>query len=434
MDTIEVPNVYFNYKSIPEELRHQINEVFDEDLREKFPDSFDGIRKGVIDCFFDSFRTTYLLAVVSNPMYRYHSFANLALKKSEEIAEWIETGTKHQYIVVVLQPELVINKQVFFQEWELKSVTMAELCIEGYNGRQSKHEALMRVAQTCFFRKKINKIDISPEEITQEVDILVMSLWLGLGTLYRPQDLRFECEPWNYAPDKINPFTFRLQPYWENSQEIFQSQTFIRLNSKRRPSFYADPLTDDYIQRVESWIKILQLNKGAIFSFNMIWDGTWKIARSIGELTFRRDKLALEGIFRIIAGMEGLISECKPKDRRGFPTKTTQTFIECWYYVWSQSIKIDPDNTFLTKAKNIREALKDIYSLRSDLAHADLSYMSKSLKKVKESSGDLFNPGQYDPVSVGMSLSIISDELLEYFYNNEDVLEKLLKGDKPIAI
>jgi hypothetical protein len=47
------------------------------------------------------------------------------------------------------------------------------------------------------------------------------------------------------------------------------------------------------------------------------------------------------------------------------------------------------------------------------------------------SSGDLFNQNEFDASSVGISLVMIIDELIEFFFMNEKVLADMLNGTKP---
>jgi hypothetical protein len=180
----------------------------------------------------------------------------------------------------------------------------------------------------------------------------------------------------DFSPDEDSPLGIKFQLFWDNTRENHQLQTFVRLNMKRKPAFFADPLTGEFHSKVSKWMEILSVNRKAIYSLNMICDGIRDVARSVGEQSFRKDRIARDGIFKAISGLEGLNSDCKPvHSTKGYKMEATKTFIDCWSVIWRKSLLVDPNNEFLSKAQNIETALGDIYSLRSDLAHSDPTSM-----------------------------------------------------------
>ena len=225
----------------------------------------------------------------------------------------------------------------------------------------------------------------SADDILTEVDILSLSLWRALGNVYRIQDIRFERRPWQFSPDDDLPLGIKYQMLWDNPRENMQLQTFVRFND-HKVSGFGSPLTRDYYDRVLKWVDMLSANRKAIYSLNMICDGFRDIARSVGEQSFRKNKIARDGIFKTISGLEGLNSECKQlHPNSGHKLKATETFIDCWGKIWEKALSRDPPNAYLSKAPDIGAALRNIYDLRSDLAHSDPTLMKFSLMHTKQS-------------------------------------------------
>lgn len=430
VDNIEAPNLDLNFESLPTEYQDKIISIFSTDgICKQFSLHSASFNIGLIESFLSSVRIIYLLSIVKNPTNRYNEFLTQASLNSKSIAEWIETGTHSKSINIIIQPNLNIAPSQLIGDWSIKNMSIPELCIEGYLGFQSPQEACERVFASSFLKRDLNTLPKTSSEILAEVDILVISLWLALGNIYRIQDIRFENNPWSFSPDESSPFGIKFQLFWDNTRENQQLQTFVRLNMKR-PSSFLTPQTSDFI-KVSSWMKILSCNRKAIYSFNIICDGVRDIAKSVSEQSFRKERMARDGIFKIISGLEGLNTDCKPIDKNGYKTKATFTFVSCWAVIWRKSMINKLSLDILSKANNIEDALTDIYNLRSDLAHSDPTSMHSSLERVKKSCGDLFNPNQYDPTSVGLVIVMITDELLNFFYDNENVLTDMLSGKKP---
>ena len=288
----------------------------------------------------------------------------------------------------------------------------------------------MKCFSSSFFVRDMKTMPASADEILAEVDALALSLWLSLGNIYRIQDIRFERNPWRFSPDENSPLGIKFQLLWDNTRENMQLQTFVRFNTHKHISAF-DNISDEFYERITKWMQILSSNRKAIFSFNMICEGFRDIARSVGEQSFRRSKIARDGLFKAISGLEGLNTDCKPMSHNGYKTKATETFIDCWKVIWQKALAANPTNQFLAKALDINIALRNIYALRSDLAHSDPTLMISSLTTAKTSCGELFNPGQYDASSVGISILMIIDEFMEFFLTNDIVLIEMLGGKKP---
>lgn len=431
IDTIDAPNLNITFESLPAELKDRLkNALSSGKISNKYPLNGNGnpLKPGLIDCFLEGLRQNYHLSVVTDPLNRYPLFLALAENHSKKIAEWLDTGTTSRSIQIIIQPEVMMGRLKSIGNWTWKSMSLPELCLEAYQGSQSEQEALERVRSSSFFNRDMSTMPTEADEILAEVDIFALALWLSLGNVYRIQDIRFEREPWKFSPDECSPFGIKFQLFWENSRENFQLQTFVRFNKHKR--MIPNPINNDDYNRIIGWIAILSDNHKAIYSFNMICDGIRDIARSVGEQSFRRDRIARDGIFRVISGLEGLNSECKPSPK-GYKINSRRIFIECWGKIWRRIISADPSNKYLSKAADIDLALKEIYDLRSNLAHSDPALMPSSLYTVKKACGELFSPGQYDPRSVGITIIMIVDELIEYFLTNSADLKDLLNGVKP---
>jgi hypothetical protein len=436
VDSLEVPNINLDLKSLPDHIKSQIVQTFStSQIGKNYSLESDGIKSGIFDSFLNGIRNTYLLSVVSNPSNRYRAFLHHAENHSRCIAEWLENGTTSRFIQVVIQPEIHINISEFtsFGQWDLYFLSLPERCIEGYQGFQSGQEAAERVFNYSFFRRDMKSMPTSVDDILAEVDILSLSLWQALGNVYRIQDIRFERRPWQFSPDDESLLETKspILGLWDNPRENLQLQIFVRFNDRKLFPVFS-PLTKVYYDRVLKWIDILSANRKAIYSLNMICDGFRDIARSLGEQSFRKHKIARDGIFKTISGLEGLNSECKPLSKNGYKTKATETFIECWSKIWEKALLHDTQNIYLSKASDIKAALQNIYSLRSDLAHSDPTSMQLSLKKTKQSCGVSFNPNQYDPSSVGVIILMVVDEFLEFLSLNDAIFRDMLNGKKPV--
>jgi hypothetical protein len=207
VDNIEIPRLNLDLDTMPDDIKNEIQKV----LRlgksaEKFPMKRDGIRPGLIDCFLKGFQNTHIIAVASNPLHQYRSFLSQAEDHSKCIAAWLDNGTTSKSIVIIIQPEVSVGKHTTFGHWIFQPKTLPELCVEGYMGQQSGQEAAERVFSSSFFIRDMKTMPASADEILAEVDILVLTLWLSLGNIYRIQDIRFEKTPWKYSPDDDSPW------------------------------------------------------------------------------------------------------------------------------------------------------------------------------------------------------------------------------------
>jgi len=430
IDYLDIPNLNVTFELLPEGLKNQLKIALSSgNMVKKYPLDRDGLTPGLLDCFLNGFMQNYFLAVVTNPLNRYAAFLELAKKHSSEIAEWLDRGTTSKSIQVIIQPQIKMGQYTSLMDWEYKPMSLPGLCLEAYQGSQSGQEAAERVFSSSFFSRDMSTIPTTKDEILAEVDILTLALWLSLGNNYRPQDIRFERNPWRFSPDEDLPLGLKFQPLWDNSRESFLLQMYVRFNDHKLHA--PDQISDIAYKRITNWISILSDNRKSIYSFNMISDGVRDVAKSLIEQSFRRDRIARDGIFRIISGLEGLNSECKPISKNGHKIDPRKTFVECWGNIWRSIMKTDTSNKYLSKSSNIDEALNQIYSLRSALAHSDPTSLPSSLQRVKNACGELFNPGQYDPGSTGVTIVMIVDEFLEYLFNNRMVLKNLINGTKP---
>jgi|GEM_PF-3458337 len=386
VDKIEVPNINLDPNSLPDDIKSQIVKIFStSQIGKNYPLERNGIKPGVFDSFLNGIRHTHLLSVVSNPLNHYQAFLLHAENHSRCLAEWLESGTTSRFIQVIIQPEINVGEFTSFGQWESYLLSPPERCIEGYQGFQSEQEAAERVFSSSFFRRDMKSMPTSADDILTEVDILSLSLWRALGNVYRIQDIRFERRPWQFSPDDDLPLGIKYQMLWDNPRENMQLQTFVRFND-HKVSGFGSPLTRDYYDRVLKWVDMLSANRKAIYSLNMICDGFRDIARSVGEQSFRKNKIARDGIIKTISGLEGLNSECKPlHPNSGHKLKATETFIDCWGKIWEKALSRDPPNAYLSKAPDIGAALRNIYDLRSDLAHSDPTLMKFSLMHTKQS-------------------------------------------------
>lgn len=433
VDKIEVPNINLDPNSLPADIKSQIANIFStSQIGKNYPLGRNGIKPGVLDSFLNGVRNTHLLSVVSNPLNHYQAFLLHAENHSRCIAEWLDSGTTSSFIQVIIQPDIKFGEFTSFGQWESYLLSLPERCIEGYQGFQSGQEAAERVFSSSFFRRDMKSMPTSADDILAEADILSLSLWRALGNVYRIQDIRFDRRPWQFSPDDDLPLGMKYQMFWDNPRENMQLQIFLKgFNHRKRVSAF-DPLTRDHYERVLKWVDMLSANRKAIYSLNMICDGFRDIARSTGEQSFRKNKIARDGIFKTISGLEGLNSECKPLDpKRGYKFKARETFIECWSKIWRKTLSSDPQNACLSKAPDIDAALGDIYGLRSDLAHSDPTSMQSSLIHTKQSCGEFFNQGQYDPSSVGITILWIVDEFLEFLSLNDAIFRDMINGIKP---
>lgn len=431
IDSIDIPRLNLEYDQIPEEIKSNLHTLIKSGKHSQdFPMMSSGLQPGLIDSFLNGFQNTHIRSVVSNPLNHYHAFMLNAEIHSKCIAEWLDTGTTSRFIEVVIQPEIRVGKHTCFGHWIHQQKTLPDLCVEGLMGYQSGQEAAERVFSSSFFVRDMKTMPASADEILAEVDALALSLWLSLGNIYRIQDIRFERNPWRFSPDENSPLGIKFQLLWDNTRENVQLQTFVRFNTHKHISAF-DNLSDEFYERITKWMQILSSNRKAIFSFNMICEGFRDIARSVGEQSFRRSKIARDGLFKTISGLEGLNTDCKPMSPNGYKTRAAETFIDCWKVIWQKALAANPTNQFLAKAPDINIALRNIYALRSDLAHSDPTLMISSLTTAKTSCGELFNPGQYDASSVGISILMIIDELLEFFLTNDIALKEMLGGKKP---
>jgi len=430
VDYLDVPNLNIAFELFPVEIINKLKAVLSSgNMGKKYSLEREGLKAGLLDCFINGFRQNYLLAVVTNPLNRYVAFLDLAKKHSEEIGEWLNTGTRSKSIQVIIQPQIKMGRYTSLMDWKYKPMSLPELCLEAYQGFQSGQEAAERVFSSSFFSRDMSTMPATKDEILAEVDILTLALWLSLGNNYRPQDIRFERNPWRFSPDEDLPLGLKFQPLWDNSRESFLLQMYVRFNNHKLHT--PDQISNIAYKRITNWISILSDNRKSIYSFNMISDGVRDVAKSLIEQSFRRDRIARDGIFRIISGLEGLNSECKTISKKGYKIDSQETFVECWGNVWRSIMKTDTSNKYLSKSGNIDEALKEIYHLRSDLAHSDPTSLTSSLQNVKKACGELFNSGQYDPSSTGITILMIVDEFLEYLLDNRKVLSELMNGVKP---
>ena len=431
-DELEVPNINLDYDLLPDEIKNQLIQIFSENqIGKNYPLRNNGVNLGVFDSFLNGIRNIYILSVVSNPLNHYDAFLYHAESHSKCIAEWLKNGTTSEFIQVIIQPEINAGKFTSFGEWDVVHLNISELCLEAYQGWQSNQDACERVFSSSFFRRDMKSMPTSAEDILAEVDILSLSLWQALGNVYRIQDIRFERHPWRFSPDDDLVLGIKSHIFWDNPRENFQLQIFVRLDDNRKYHPSDGAITKKHYDKFLKWIDILSENRKAIYSLNMICDGFRDIARSRGEQSFRKNKIARDGIFKTISGLEGLNSECKPLNKKGYKMDATTTFKDCWGKVWRNILLVDSKNSYLSKSPDIDTALQKIYSLRSELAHSDPTSMQSSLRDTKQSCGEFFNPCQYDPLSVGITILCIVDEFLEYLSLNDAIFQNMLNGIKP---
>lgn len=431
---IEIPNLLILYKELPQEIKNQFIEIYEKsNLKNKcvFEGTIDN--RGFVDSFIEGFSKTYLTSVISDSLERYNAFLFEANKHSIAIVNWIINSTNTRYIEIVIQPNINFGVYTHLNNWEEKKMNMIEKSVEGHSGFESTQEASLRLNFSSFLRRNLNSIQHSRAEILLELDILTLSLWLSLGQIYKVEDMRFIREPWFSSPDDKSPFGIKFTHIWENILPKIGYQTFIRPNHKRSFSF-ADSLTNEFHQKILLWMKILEENKESIFGLNMISDGFSNVAKSMSEQPFKKDKTAMSGIFKIISGLEGLNSKCKKTSKNGNKIESTKTFKECWSIIWINALSRDPKNEFLSKTSDIMLALNNIYSLRSDIAHSDPSQILKTLDNVKKSIGIDIENEELSFSSVGFTLIMIVDELLEELYQEPNNLKQLNLGLRPILI
>ncbi|MFA5795457.1 MAG: hypothetical protein WC980_10390 [Candidatus Brocadiia bacterium] len=315
VDYLDVPNLNIASELLSKEIKDKLRGVFSSGNTSKnYSFESEGLKAGLLDCFISGFRQSYLLSVVTNPLNRYAAFLDLAGKHSEEINEWLNTGTKSKSIQVIIQPKIEMGQYVSLMDWKYKPMSLPELCLEAYQGSQSGQEAAERVFSSSFFSRDMSTMPSTKDEILAEIDILTLALWLSLGNSYRPQDIRFERNPWRFSPDEDLLLGPKFQPLWDNSRESFSLQMFVRFNDHKLKAF--ESINDVAYKRITNWISILSDNRKSIYSFNMISDGVRDVAKSIIEQSFRKDRIARDGIFKMISGLEGLNSECKPTVQR----------------------------------------------------------------------------------------------------------------------
>lgn len=427
-DSIEVPNLNLSFEEFPAELQAQVVEVLSSGrLSKSFPLRSSGLNKGVVESFLDGLRHIFLLSSISDPLNRYHNFLINAEIHASNIADWLENGTSVTLMQLVIDPRVDMGSYTSFGDWKLKNMSLADLSLEGYNGLQSNQEALERVVNSSFFERDIKTLPKTPEEILAEVDVFALSLWLATRNVFRVQDVRFNRSPWAFSPDEFLPFGLEFQPSWDNPRENSRFQ------------FLLNPSTSLGVPKVDSvsypkilqWMGILSRNQQSIYSFNLISDGERDIARSFSQKSFRKDRMARDGMQKLLSGLEGLNTECKPLSKKGDRVASTQTFKDCWVAIFNRVVASPSSKRELSRVGSAEDAFGKIYDLRSSLAHSDPTNLPFLLKEVKVACGDFVDNGQYDAVSTSLNILRIVRELIEFFLPNESVLTELLNGKKP---
>ena len=84
----------------------------------------------------------------------------------------------------------------------------------------------------------------------------------------------------------------------------------------------------------------------------------------------------------------------------------------------------------MSKGK-IKDALYQMYNLRSRIAHANDQELPQALERTKKAMGDHLNPGDYSAPTTALHLAFICVELIEVFHDEPILLTKLMRGEEP---
>lgn len=423
---VKAPNIILSETS-----REKVEQFFKEfEIEKDYPLCRNDDTKGVIDGFLRGIWHHYVVGNLKVGYGLIDKWEDQLEVHSQQILDWLEVRSSEMTLKVLIEPKIYSAHFKTFDKWTFHNPDFLELSLEMMDGWQSNQEGLERVLGTTFFTRIITKENFTEEQIIREGELLSLSLWLALGAVYQIEDLRFELAPWPFAPNDVRYFPYKQSTYWSNTRQSIAVNFWLTTHHTKFNNSW-DNLSQVYYDKICNWIDTLRANPKAIYSLLMIHDGFKKVETSISEQDFRKERVAQNGTFQILSGLEGFNSECKPINRKGYPEKNRETFVDCWKAIGESILQNNPSNPVFNRITNLEDALHKIYSLRSDLAHSDPSKLKANLIAISQAYGHAL-PNDIQAISeVGRILILIVNEFLEYFYENPNDFSKLLNGTKP---
>jgi hypothetical protein len=442
------PDLKEEIKLIASELNKNKGEKFQIEKSESGPSIVIGnsMIEGIIFGCYEAFLRTHLDLESSEDSLS--KFSVYAAQFATQILEWNKSSGSRQFLTVVISPPINLGDYKVLDDWAEHSLNWIEASREAHVHGQSGQEGLMRIMNNTWLKRDISNFTGTEEDLVREAEQLILALSLALKQPFRIEDMRIEPSPWMFAPDRSNYFWLRFQPIWTSPVESLSIRFWgtVTGSTKRAPDAL---LSESDYNRVNKWGDILQANPASIFALMLIQQGLWAIYKSFREVPFRRTSTALNGMFNVLCGMEGLIAECVPQYRQEDDTfvkrflswyseivkgekgeSLTKTFIDCWVALWNKRLN-NSTNLCLTRSKNIKKAVDRLYNVRSKIAHSDAQELPKALREAKRAMGDFVNPDIYDAPNTAMCLAFICVELMEVFHDEPSILTKLMRGEKP---
>jgi hypothetical protein len=441
------PDLKEEIKLIASELNKNKGEKFQTEESESDHSIISGpsIIEGIIFGCYEAFIRAYLDP--ENSGDGLSKFPIYATQFATQILEWNKSSGSRQLLIIVITPAINLGDYNKLGDWETHYLNWIEASREAHVHGQPGQDGLMRIIDNTWFRRDISNFTGTEEDLVQEAEQLVLSLSLALKQPFQIEDMRTELSPWMFAPDRSSYFWLRFQPIWTSPKELLPVQFFgnIASSAERAPSA---PLSELEYNRINKWENILQANPNAVFALKLIQQGLWKVYKSNYEALFRRKSTSLNGMFDVLSGMEGLITKCVPKEEdatfikrmlncfskvaKGQGQKTiTRAFRDCWSTLWIKRLDSSASPFLNLSRGKIRNAVYQMYDLRSRIAHSDDQLLPEALERTKKAMGDYLNPTIYDAPSTTLYLAFICVELIEVFHDEPILLTKLMRGEEP---
>ncbi len=382
----------------------------------------------VLDCVLVGLKEHYILSTPSQ-FSRTHeeAISRAVTEHAEEIVQWCSVRQSVFEVVVQLVPSFRVNTEFRVGGWEFHSPNLVEASRISQTSGESAQEGLSRFLESVFVSKAAPLVSTAEVlSLLQDIDRLLISVFMASGAPVLVDRFQAIMRPWRFAPD---PISFVSMPIFGEhfydprlSRSLsFQSWASLRAIGPTEIGVVADvPTASDFYNLLEEIPE-------ATFSFKMIMQGVREVfeANSYNVHLVKKEERAISGIYHCLAGLEGLNSKCKGASRR----EARATFVDCWSTIIARRQSRNPKSV-LGVIKDPRIAAKRLYSLRSDIAHADPADLPRNLLQVMEAfelRGEL-SPFGYLLAPIVAKATF---ELLREFVDDAVLLKGMFSGRKP---
>ncbi|MVX65579.1 hypothetical protein GKZ28_18010 [Clostridium chromiireducens] len=358
---------------------------------------------------------------------------SLIFNEASKIMKWINTTDTIHMAKLYIVPSINTELDIKISNYKLQHENFIDKSKTAYYSGSSNQEALTRALNTSVITLKRDLTSENINNFSEEINIILIALSFGLKGIYSIDDISISPYIWEFAPDSMPTFHRVAWPKYHYENSFVKALEFYSSYLKGNDLDFFYKITDKDVKAVDEWYYLLQNNRKSIFSFTQILNGFRDVAEANAYNFNYLNKYnkALNGIYLMISGLEGLNSECKPKDEYGNKIKARKTFVDCWSKLLSRQIRKNNSYTLLNNIRNINKLFFTIYALRSDIAHSDSANMETNCKEIKKQLGDWYIPGDYSAPTVAVCLMKIISWLMDEFIQENNLLSELLIGKLP---